>query len=234
MPPLTREAYEDVSPFAALLPHGLLLDPETGVVLLSTPRWGRPGLALGCAWAIAPRNIEVCDEAVCLDLARLHESLLRSLPVGAALQAIMTILPATAAPAWEQRRQSVARSPMVDAQQAALRAGLPHQDGTTQRRLRDVRTVVTLRLPVAQVDPTLPVLLEALLALPTRSGTHLAARLTAHLHTTLEHLAGLRAGIDETFRAAGHGVTRLDGVALGCALAQGPGPTGAGGARHRP
>ena len=104
MPPLTREAYEDVSPFGALLPHGLLLDPEAGVVLLSTPRWGRPGLALGCAWAIAPRNIEVCEEAVCLDLARIHESLLRSLPVGAALQAIMTILPATAAPAWEQLR----------------------------------------------------------------------------------------------------------------------------------
>ena len=63
-------------------------------------------------------------------------------------------------------------------------------------------------------------LLEALLTLPTRSGTHLAARLTGHLHTTLEHLAGLRAGIDETFRAAGHGVSRLDGVALGCALAK--------------
>ena len=220
MPSITREAYEDVSPFAALLPHGLLLDPETGVVLLSTPRWGRPDLALGCAWAITPRNIEVCEEAVCLDLARLHESLLRSLPVGAALQAMMTILPATAAPAWEQRRPSGAPSPMVDAQQAALRAGLPHQDGTTQSRLRDVRTVVTLRLPVAQVDPALPVLLEALLALPTRSGTHLAARLTVHLHTTLEHLAGLRAGIDETFRAAGHGVTRLDGVALGGALAK--------------
>ena len=220
MPSITREAYEDVSPFAALLPHGLLLDPETGVVLLSTPRWGRPDLALGCAWAITPRNIEVCEEAVCLDLARRHESLLRSLPVGAALQAMMTILPATAAPAWEQRRPSVAPSPMVDAQQAALRAGLPHQDGTTQSRLRDVWTVVTLRLPVAQVDPALPVLLEALLALPTRSGTHLAARLTVHLHTTLAHLAGLRAGIDETFRAAGHGVTRLDGVALGCALAK--------------
>ena len=52
MPSITREAYDDVSPFAALLPHGLLLDPETGVVLLSTPRWGRPSLALGCAWTL--------------------------------------------------------------------------------------------------------------------------------------------------------------------------------------
>ena len=219
MPPLTREAYEDVSPFGALLPHGLLLDPEAGVVLLSTPRWGRPSLALGCAWAIAPRNIEVCDEAVCLDLARMHESLLRSLPVGAALQAIMTLLPATAAPAWEQRRQSVTHSPMVDAQQTALRAGLPHQNGPTHGGLRTIHTTLTLRLPVVPVDSTLPALLEALLALPTRSGAHLAARLTTHLHTTLERLAGLRAGLDETLRAAGHGVTRLDGVALGQALA---------------
>jgi hypothetical protein len=213
-----RDAYTDVPPFAALLPHGLLLDPEAGVVLLSTPRWGRPSLALGCAWAIAPRNIEVCEDAVCLDLARLHESLLRSLPVGSALQAIMTVLPATTAPAWEHLRRSVARSPMVDAQQAALRAGLPYQDGTTSGGLRAVRTLLTLRLPVAQIDPALPALLAALVALPTRSGTHLAARLTTHLYTTLEHLEGLRAGIDETIQAAGHGVTRLDGVALGHAL----------------
>ena len=52
MPPLSREAYEDVTPFGALLPHGLLVDPETGVLLLSTPRWGRSGLALGCAWTL--------------------------------------------------------------------------------------------------------------------------------------------------------------------------------------
>src|SRR5207302_9316882 len=89
---VARTDYEEVSPFAALLPHGVLLDPDGGVVLLSTPRWGRPGLALGCAWHIEPRNIEVCDESVCLDMARAHESLLRSLPVGAALQAIMTVV----------------------------------------------------------------------------------------------------------------------------------------------
>ena len=31
---LTRADYEDVSPFAELLPHNLLLDPEGGVLLL--------------------------------------------------------------------------------------------------------------------------------------------------------------------------------------------------------
>jgi hypothetical protein len=215
---LTRTDYEDVSPFAALLPHGLLLDPDGGVVLLSTPRWGCPGLAVGCAWTLTPRNIEVCDEAVCLDLVRLHENLLRSLPVGAALQAIMTILPATAAPPWEHLRP--ASSPVVEAQRAALRHGLPHQDGTVHSRLREVRTILTLRLPIAHVDPALPALLAALLALPTRSGARLAARLTTHLASTLERLEGIRAGIDDTLRAAGHGVRRLDGTALGAELAR--------------
>src|SRR5713101_6095041 len=119
---VARTDYEDVWPFGDLLPHGLLLDPAGGVVLLSTPRWGKPSLALGCAWSVEPRNSEVCDESVCLDTARVHESLLRSLPVGAALQVIMTIVPANAATAWEALREpltSDARlAPVLDAQHA--------------------------------------------------------------------------------------------------------------------
>ena len=136
MPPLTREAYEDVSPFAALLPHGLLLDPEAGVVLLSTPRWGRPGLALGCAWAIAPRNIEVCDEAVCLDLARMHESLLRSLPVGCRAAGHHDPPPGHSSPGVGTAPP--VRGTLPDGRRAAGGAAgrLPHQDGTTQGRLR--------------------------------------------------------------------------------------------------
>jgi len=216
----TRQDYEDVASFGDLLPYGLLLDPDGGVLLLSTPRWGRPSLALGCAWSIEPRNIEVCDEAICVDLARLHESLLRSVPVGAAIQVIMTILPATTAPAWQTLRATCQPDPVVQAQQGALQRGFPHQDGTTQGRLRHVRTILTVRLPVAHVDPAIPALLDALLALPTRSGSELAARLTTHLASTLERLEGLRAGMDETLHAAGHGVRRLDGTALGIALAR--------------
>jgi len=217
---VARTDYEDVSPFSALLPHGLLLDAARGVVLLSTPRWGRPSLALGCAWTVEPRNIEACEESVCLDLARLHESLVRSLPVGAALQAMMTILPATAVPAWQARRHGVMADPIVQAQQAAIQAGLPHHDGTTHGCLRQVRTILTMRLPVTQVDPAIPALLGALVALPTRSGTQLAQRLMTHLAATLERLASLRDGIDETLRSAGHESIRLDGVALGQALAK--------------
>ena len=178
MPPLTREAYEDVSPFGALLPHGLLLDPEAGWSC-SPPHAGASQPGAGCAWAITPRNIEVCDEAVCLDLARRHESLLRSLPVGRA--------PGHDDHPPGHRRSggntAVSAHPFPDGRRpaggAAGRAAASgwHDPEPSPRR----PTVVTLRLPVAQVDPTLPVLLEALLAPPTRSGTHLAARLTGHL-----------------------------------------------------
>lgn len=219
--------YEDDTPFAPLLPHGLLLDVAGGVVLLSTPvlRW-QPGLALGCAWAVEPRTTEACDEAVCLALARQHETLLRGLPVGSALQALMTVLPATTAPAWEARRQGLT-DPAVRAQTTALRAGLPHQDGTTLSRLRQVRTLLTLRVPVPHVDPALAARLATLLDLPTRSGMHLATRLAQHLATLLAHLEGVRQGIDATLRAAGHGVQRLDGVGLGQALAQALAPLAA-------
>jgi conjugal transfer ATP-binding protein TraC len=217
---LVRRAYEDVSSFADLLPYSIPLDAESGILLLSTPRWGKPTLALGCAWSIEPRNVEVVDEQVCLDLARLHESLLRSLPVGAALQAIMTILPATTIPTWEALRSHCLDDSLVQAQQAAIREGFPHQDGTTQGRLRQVGTLLTLRVPLPQVDPSIPALLDALLALPTRSGSALADLLNHHLHATLERLDGLRTGIDDTLRAAGHTIYRLSGVALGEAIAQ--------------
>jgi hypothetical protein len=217
---LTRHDYEDMLPFSALLPHGLLLDPDAGVVLLSTPRWGKPTLALGCAWRLAPRNVEVCDDTTCLDLARLHESLFQGVPVGSALQVLMTLVPATSAPAWERLRQPHQHDPVVQAQLAALRTGLPHQDGTTPARLRAVETTLTLRLPLTQVDPSVPALLDALLSLPTRSGARLAARLMTHLADA--HEAFLRHGVmlAEVLRTAGHGVTRLDGQALGQVLAR--------------
>ncbi len=221
--------YEDDTPFGDLLPHGLLLDPAGGVVLLSTPvlRW-RPGVALGCAWMVEPRNIEVCDEAVCLDMARQHESLLRGLPVGSALQVILTVLPATTAPAWEALRPPGApdawQAPILQAQLAAICRGFPHQDGAISARLRVVRTLLTLRVPVPQVDPALAATLATLVAFPSRSGAQLAAQLTRHLTTTLTRLEGHRRGIDDTLRAAGHTAQRLDGRALGHALAQGLAP----------
>jgi hypothetical protein len=217
---LTRSDYEDVRSFSTLLPQGLLLDPATGVVLLSTPRWGKPTLALGCAWSLQPVNIETCDESHCLTIARLHESLLQSLPVGAALQVGMAILPATTAPAWEQLRHALPLSPVVQAQQAAIARGLPHRDGVHQGRLREVHTWVTLRLPVTPLNPAIPVLITTLLGRPAHSGHAMASLLHTHLADVVDDLNGVRAGMQTTLQAAGHEVHPLDGGALGTLLAR--------------
>ena len=209
-------ALDVTPPFAALLPHSLLLDAEAGILLLATPRWRRPGLALGCAWAIEPRNIEVCDETVCLEIARLHESLLRSLPVGGALQGLLTIRPTHTAPAWETLRQSVQETPVVQAQQAALRAGLRHQDGMVASRLRTCTTRLTLRLPVMGLDPTIPVRLRTLLALGASAPLTLVIQ--HHFTAAVARLEGVCAGIEDALRAAGHTVTRQTGTALGTDL----------------
>jgi hypothetical protein len=169
---------------------------------------------------VEPRNVEIVDESVCLDMARVHESLLRSLPVGAALQVIMTIVPTATVPAWEILRQGRGEDAIVTAQQHAIQAGMPHQDGTTPGRLRQVQTVVTVQVPVVNAPPAIPALLTTLCTLPTRSGEQLAARLRTHLATTMERLEGLRAGMDDTLQAAGHTPTRLDGVRLGHMLAR--------------
>src|SRR5215475_3513428 len=147
--------------FHTQLPHGLLLDADEGILLLETPERPRglgytQTLALGAVWAMAPRNIAVLDDTTCLDLSGTHEHLLRTLPLGAALQGIMTIHPATTAPGWEAARQGVIETAIVAAQRAAIQQGLPHQEPHGQACLRQIETLCTLRLPLTVPDPALP------------------------------------------------------------------------------
>jgi hypothetical protein len=216
---LTRRDYEPGRSFAPLLPHGLMVDADRGVALLSTPRWGKPTLALGCAWTLTPVNIETCDDAQCLTIAGLHESLLHALPVGAALQVGMTIKSATTAPAWSALRQARSPSPLVQAQQAAIQRGLPHRDGVHEGRLRAITTWVTLRLPVTPVPPAVQAVTQALLRHGSAAPATVAAQLRTQLTEVLRDLDGLRAGLQTTLQAAGHQVHALDGAALGALLA---------------
>src|SRR5262245_19679238 len=114
--------------FADKLCQSLILDLDAGIVLLVQPEAQRPSLALGCAWDVTPVNIDVLSEQGCLDLARRHEHMIRTLPVGSAVQSLMLIRPAYALPAWEQLRTAQGQHPIVRAQQAAIATGLPHQD----------------------------------------------------------------------------------------------------------
>jgi TraG P-loop domain len=206
--------------FHAELPHNVVVDEALGILLLVSPRRQPRSLALGCAWAVAPRNIEILDEQTVLDMARMHEHLLRSLPVGAGFQTIMTIVPATSVPAWESLRHDMQHIPMVHEQVAALRRGLPHQELTTQARLRVVRTVVTVRVPLASATPRLLDAVRAILAFPARSATRLTAQLVAEHEDALATLRSVRQGVEESLRAAGHQVETLDHAALGRCVAQ--------------
>ena len=213
----------DAPPFARLLPHHVVLDPEAGIVLLETPLrpwYLPPRLAVGCAWEVTPRNCEVLEEAMLLDLARTHEHLLRSLPLGSSFQVIMQIGARRTVEPWEALRAAVQDHPVVQSQLHAIRAGLPHQDGQTLAHMRTVRTLVTVRVPVPTVPREAMVLLRALLALPGRSHQQLLARVQAAFADSVTTLGQVRRLAPETLRGAGHQVDALDGAQLGQAVAQ--------------
>lgn len=210
--------------FANQLPHHLLLDAAAGVQLLATPRPWRPELALGCAWRVIPRNVEACDESVCLDMARQHESLVRGLPAGSALQTLMTVVPSTAMPAWEALRADCSSTALLRSQTQAIREGLPHREGTTQARLRDVHTIVTLRIPVPSTYRSLFTYVSAFLGAPLHAGARLAQMLRTELAAQCDALVGWRQGVESTLRGIGHAVTLLDGEALVAAVAHGIAP----------
>lgn len=110
----------------------------------------------------------------------------------------------------------------------ALADGLPHRDGTTLGRLRTVQTLVTVRVPLQGLLPTVTRLVRSVLALPQHHRRSLGQRLAAELEETLAHLGSLRHGITETLRSVGHRVEALDGTALGQALARALDPSASG------
>src|SRR5262249_35075067 len=157
-------------------------------------------------------NISVCDEYVCLEMARMHEALLPGLPVGSVLQVLITIRPTHRAPAWEALRAGIQDEPLVDAQRYAIRQGLPHHAGPIHGRLREFSTLVTVRLPLQGLQPSAQALLRNLVTRPTTSGAHFQALMAGQLAASLDALESLGQGVEGTLRAAGHQVRRLDGL----------------------
>ena len=198
--------YEDDPPFAELLPHGLLLDPESGVLLLSTARLGTASLALGCAWGLVPRNVEVCDASVCLDMAQRHEQLTRSLPVGSALQVLLTLRPASTVARWEGARQHAQAHPVVVAQRQAIHQGLSIKTGACRGACATPRRCVpcgclfriSTRLLVACSPP--PWTSQRGMVVAWR---RVSRRILGSIWSVWKRC--VRAGVDETLRGAGHG-----------------------------
>jgi hypothetical protein len=192
--------------FADLLPHDVGLDDA---MLLSTPRPRRATLALGRVWTVTPRNIDVCGEAACLQMARSLENLLLGLPDGSAVQVLMQIRPATDAPAWSALRVTTT-DPTVPFQQATLAQGLLHTDGgTLAGRLREVITLVTVRLPVVGTPPPVVQRLRAVSTLTERMPASLLAVLERALATTRTQLDSVALALEDALHAAGILATRL-------------------------
>lgn len=209
-------------PLAEELPHSLCVDAEQGVLLLQTRRTPvlMPRLSLGCAWEMEPVNIDVTDESACLSLARQYESLITGLPVGSTLQFLMTIFPSHRAPRWSALRDTLAPSPLIDAQRAAIATGLPHGTGAQRGRLRHFQTLVTVRVPLVEADAGLLPTLEKLLALPEHYGASALGKLRHHLHASEEVMSATCAGVEDLLVSCGHRLARLNSTGLGLTLGQ--------------
>jgi hypothetical protein len=175
---------------------------------------------------VVPVNIELMDDERLLALAHQHQDLLLGLPVGAAFQAITTIYPATRAPAWEALRAGLPEHAAFRAQRQAMAAGLRHRTGAMHGRLRDLTTLVTLRLPLTGLEPSLGGLLKTLLSLPRSYGHACAAPIAAAVREALDTFQDYRATFEDALRNLGHRVTPLDSQGLGQAVARALDPMG--------
>ncbi len=205
---------------ATELPQTVAVNDAGDILLLDTPRSPKPLLALGCAWLLAePVNVEVMDQERLDALAMQHAGLVRGLPAGSVVQTLMLVLPSTQAPRWEQRRAGVPGEPLLEVQRTHLATGLPHAAGPMHARLRAFRTLVTLRCPLPDTMGDVRTLLKTVLTLPVVSPRACLAFLQAQLADALPSFAGYQRSLEQTLRGCGHGITRLDAVALGEQLA---------------
>lgn len=156
--------------------------------------------------------------------AALHSQLLRTLPIGAALQVMMTILPARSAPGWEALREGVS-SPMVESQRQLIRAGAPYKPGIHRAGLRRVETLVTFALPLGKAWANTDRLLR--LCRGSRVDNQAIQRvLFEHAPVLAEEWQGTCDSLSATLHDVGHGVERLDGQAIMEALWQSIDPMG--------
>jgi len=144
---------QDDRPFASLLPHGPVVgDPEDGIVLLQEPRNPRDA-ALGCVWKVQPRNVGAIADAAVEQMAAVLQGLFRSLVPGTAIQVLMHMAPTDRVDAWSEfRKDAPDLYSLNEFQEASLKEGLAHADGTKRWRLRETTTLMTARLSAPVPD----------------------------------------------------------------------------------
>ena len=197
--------------FARLLPHGPVVgDPADGVLLLQEP--GRPrDAALGCVWRIGQRNVSAIADAAVEQVATALQALFRTLNPGATLQVLMHSMPTDRVEPWSAFRQDAPDAlSLGEFQQASVREGLAHADGSRRWRLRDTTTLLTARLAAPLPDQAGQLRPRSLFQREKTLIRHLNRFAETVLEQAREELVELREACEATLSAAQLGYERLD------------------------
>ncbi len=204
----------DDADFSLHLPHGPAFgDPADGIVVLQHPQAPR-ALAFGSLWRVEPRNVGALTDAAVEQMARVLEILFKSMQPGVTVQAILHLCPSDRVEAWSEFRAgggAVATHDHLDAfQEAAIREGLAHVDGTRQYRLKEATTLVGVRMttPVAASGARDRVL--SLLRSEAKLMQQVNAELEVELRAYVEAFGDLRELCESVFGMAELGWRRLD------------------------
>ena len=175
-------AIADDVDFSLELPHGPAFgDPADGILLLQNLQKPRE-LAFGALWRIEPRNVGAVNDAVVAQMAQALEILFKGLQPGVTIQAMLHMAPTDRVEAWTEYRGGLDAE--IDTfqlnafQEASIREGLAHVDGTRRYRLKESTTLLGVRM----TTPVSPAGGQKRALSLTRS----EARLIQHLNDDLE------------------------------------------------
>ena len=143
--------------FSLELPHGPAFgDPADGILLLQNLQKPRE-LAFGALWRIEPRNVGAVNDAVVAQMAQALEILFKGLQPGVTIQAMLHMAPTDRVEAWTDYRggldADMDKFRLNAFQEASIKEGLAHVDGTRRYRLKESTTLVGVRM-TTPVSPT--------------------------------------------------------------------------------
>ena len=206
-------AVADDADFSLELPHGPPYgNPGNGIVVLQNPHKPRE-LAFGALWRIEPRNVGAINDAAVAQMAAALEILFKGIQPGVVMQAILHLCPTDQVETWTDFRTGIEAADkynLNEFQEASIKEGLAHVDGTRRYRLKDCVTLIGVRMTT---PVTAPGVRHRAMSL-TRSEAKLLQQLNDELEMALQpHVGEFNDLLDlceSVFGAAELGHTRLD------------------------
>ena len=150
-------AVADGVDFSLELPYGPAFgDPGDGILVLQNPARDLVSSPFGSLWRVVPRNVGALTEAAVRQMAQSLEILFKSLQPGVTIQTILHMAPSDRVDNWSDYRGGLDtaeadRLSLNTFQEASIKEGLAHVDGTRHYRLKESTTLVGVRMttPVA-------------------------------------------------------------------------------------